>query len=115
MIEIVAPVIKTLHTYVDQGGRSGIDQLMTSAKFEIVVADGRHTMALDATRYDVIEADAILPKDRALGLALFPGILPAGPFEAGTRRNFGPVGTDETLDRYLPLCLPLRHHSPSAR
>ena len=33
-----------------------------------MVGDGRHALALDATRYDVIEADAILPKTALSGL-----------------------------------------------
>jgi spermidine synthase len=33
-----------------------------------VVADGRHSLALDPTKYDVIEADAILPKTGLSGL-----------------------------------------------
>lgn len=68
VIEIVAPVIKTLHDYVSEGGRSGIDQLLANAKFDVVVADGRHALAHDAARYDVIEADAILPKTALSGL-----------------------------------------------
>ena len=68
VIEIVAPVIATLRDYVGQGGKSGVESLLASPKFEIVVADGRHALALDATRYDVIEADAILPKTALSGL-----------------------------------------------
>jgi spermidine synthase len=68
VIEIVAPVIETLHDYVNEGGRSGIDQLLANKKFEVVVADGRHALAHDAARYDVIEADAILPKTALSGL-----------------------------------------------
>jgi spermidine synthase len=68
VIEIVAPVIDTLRRYLDDKGRSGVDSLLTNPKFEIVVADGRHALALDATRYDVIEADAILPKTALSGL-----------------------------------------------
>ncbi len=68
VIEIVAPVIETLHDYVNEGGRSGIDQLLANNKFEVVVADGRHALAHDAARYDVIEADAILPKTALSGL-----------------------------------------------
>ena len=68
VIEIVSPVIATLRDYVDEGGRSGIDTLLTNPKFEIVIADGRHALALDAVRYDVIEADAILPKSAFSGL-----------------------------------------------
>ena len=68
VIEIVAPVVATLRNYVGQGGRSGVDSLLANPKFEVVVADGRHALALDATRYDVIEADAILPKTALSGL-----------------------------------------------
>lgn len=68
VIEIVAPVIATLRHYLDRNGRSGVDSLLTNPKFEIVVADGRHSLALDPTRYDVIEADAILPKTGLSGL-----------------------------------------------
>jgi spermidine synthase len=68
VIEIVAPVIKTLEHYAAAGGRSGVDQLLRNPKFEVVVADGRHSLALDPTKYDVIEADAILPKTGLSGL-----------------------------------------------
>lgn len=68
VVEIVAPVIDTLRRYLDRNGRSGVDSLLTNPKFEIVIADGRHTLALDRARYDVIEADAILPKTALSGL-----------------------------------------------
>jgi len=68
VIEIVAPVIDTLRRYLADRGRSGVDGLLGSPKFEIVVADGRHSLALDDTTYDVIEADAILPKTGLSGL-----------------------------------------------
>jgi spermidine synthase len=68
VIEIVAPVIDTLRRYLDRKGQSGVDSLLTNPKFEIVVADGRHSLALDPTMYDVIEADAILPKTGLSGL-----------------------------------------------
>jgi spermidine synthase len=68
VIEIVAPVIETLKTYAADGGKSGVDQLLSSKRFEVVVADGRHSLALDPVRYDVIEADAILPKTALSGL-----------------------------------------------
>jgi spermidine synthase len=68
VIEIVAPVIDTLRRYLDRGGQSGVDSLLTNPKFEIVVADGRHSLALDPVKYDVIEADAILPKTGLSGL-----------------------------------------------
>ncbi len=68
LIEIVEPVIDTLRSYTNAGGKYGIDRLLNNAKFEVVVADGRHALALDSTRYDVIEADAILPKTALSGM-----------------------------------------------
>lgn len=68
VIEIVAPVIQTLRRYLALGGHSGVDELLDSKRFEVVVADGRHALTLDPTLYDVIEADAILPKTALSGL-----------------------------------------------
>ena len=61
-------MIETLKTYTAAGGKSGVDELLSSRRFDVVVADGRHALALDPTRYDVIEADAILPKTGLSGL-----------------------------------------------
>ena len=68
VIEIVAPVIETLRRYLGDKGKSGVDGLLGNPKFEVVIADGRHSLALDPTKYDVIEADAILPKTGLSGL-----------------------------------------------
>lgn len=68
VIEIVAPVIETLKSYTAAGGKSGVDELLSSRRFDVTVADGRHSLALDPVRYDVIEADAILPKTALSGL-----------------------------------------------
>jgi spermidine synthase len=68
VIEIVAPVIDTLRRYLSDKGKSGVDGLLGNPKFEVVIADGRHSLALDPTKYDVIEADAILPKTGLSGL-----------------------------------------------
>lgn len=68
VIEIVAPVIDTLRGYLHAKGQSGVGSLLTNPKFEVVIADGRHSLALDTTKYDVIEADAILPKTGLSGL-----------------------------------------------
>ena len=68
VIEIVAPVIETLKTYTAAGGKSGVDELLSGKRFNVTVADGRHSLALDPVRYDVIEADAILPKTALSGL-----------------------------------------------
>ena len=68
VIEIVAPVIETLKSYTAAGGKSGVDELLSSRRFDVTVADGRHSLALDPVHYDVIEADAILPKTALSGL-----------------------------------------------
>ncbi|HYD07904.1 MAG TPA: hypothetical protein VEC60_19370, partial [Reyranella sp.] len=68
VIEIVEPVIATLKRFAAEGGTSGVDRMLSGGKYEIVVADGRHALALDGSKYDVIEADAILPKSTLSGL-----------------------------------------------
>lgn len=68
VIEIVAPVVDVLQAYVREGSMSGVNELLSSRRFEVVVADGRHSLALDPAHYDVIEADAILPKTTLSGL-----------------------------------------------
>jgi spermidine synthase len=69
VIEIVAPVVATLRELdYRAGGGFGIRRLLSDRRFEVVVADGRHSLALDPVRYDVIEADAILPKTALSGL-----------------------------------------------
>ena len=113
VIEIVAPVIDTLRRYLDRKGRSGVDSLLTNPKFEIVVADGRHALALDPTRYDVIEADAILPKTALSGLLNSQEFFRQVTVEAGAGRHLRAVGADRAHHRDLPLGLPLRHHGPS--
>jgi len=68
VIEIVEPVITILRDCAYRGGCAGVNELLSNPRFEVVVADGRHALALDPTRYDVIEADAILPKSALSGL-----------------------------------------------
>jgi spermidine synthase len=68
VIEIVEPVIKILRDCAYRGGCAGVNELLSNRRFEVVVADGRHALALDPTHYDVIEADAILPKSALSGL-----------------------------------------------
>lgn len=52
VIEIVAPVIDTLRRYFHAEGQSGVDSLLSNPKFELVIADGRHSLALDPGKYD---------------------------------------------------------------
>jgi len=67
-IEIVEPVIDSLKKFVASGGRIGIDRLLSDKRFDFHIGDGRHALAVDTTRYHVIEADAILPKSSLSGL-----------------------------------------------
>jgi spermidine synthase len=68
VVEIVAPVIAILRGYLGHGGQSGVDRILSDPKFEVVLGDGRHALALDADHYDVIEADAVRPKTALSGL-----------------------------------------------
>lgn len=67
-IEIVEPVVDSLRSFVAAGGRIGIDRLLSDKRFDFHIGDGRHALAVDTTRYHVIEADAILPKSSLSGL-----------------------------------------------
>jgi spermidine synthase len=69
VIEIVAPVVHTLYEldYRTTGG-FGTGHLLFDRRFDLTVADGRHALALDPGTYDIIEADAILPKTALSGL-----------------------------------------------
>jgi spermidine synthase len=67
-IEIVGPVIRSLEGFVAGGGRFGIDRFLTDPRYRTEIADGRHALAIETRQYDVIEADAILPKSSLSGL-----------------------------------------------
>jgi spermidine synthase len=66
-----------------------------------VIADGRHSLALDPVKYDVIEADAILPKT---GLS---GLLNSQEFFRQVRSKLAPGGiyvqwapTERTIETF---------------
>ena len=86
VIEIVQPVLDILRRYAGNGGDSGINTLLTDPKFEILIADGRHTLALDHTLFDIIEADAIYPK------AALSGILNSQEFFRQVQSKLAPGG-----------------------
>jgi spermidine synthase len=101
VIEIVKPVIDTLQHYVGRDGKSGVESLLRNPKFEIVVADGRHRLAHDPARYDVIEADAIYPK------AALSGLLNSQEFFRQVRDKLAPGGiyvqwapTERTIETF---------------
>ena len=101
VVEIVKPVMDSLQRYREGNPGSAVDRLLGTPKFEIVVADGRHTLALDGGKWDVIEADAILPKT---GLS---GLLNSREFFEQVRSRLAPGGlyvqwapTDRTVDTF---------------
>jgi len=67
-IEIVAPVADVVRQARAEGRDGGIGALLAEARVAVTIADGRHTLLVDRTQYDVIEADAILPKSSLSGL-----------------------------------------------
>ncbi len=44
-----------------------LDRLLADPRLQIVVADGRHALSSEATRYDVIEVDALRPQSAGSG------------------------------------------------
>ncbi|MBM3597222.1 MAG: MFS transporter [Alphaproteobacteria bacterium] len=67
-VEIVAPSLGLLRRFAGAGGGLGIDRLLSDPHFHLVVGDGRHDLFVEGLSYDVIEADAILPRTAHSGL-----------------------------------------------
>ncbi len=70
-IELVSPVYDVLRRYLaEEAGkpgrsaeaRAGIGRMFSDPRFTLVVGDGRHLLYTDDRKWDVIEADAILPQ-----------------------------------------------------
>lgn len=103
-IEIVAPVYRVLDRYVGGGGRHGIDGLFRDPRFEFDVGDGRHALFTDDRRWDVIEADAVLPQ------SAHSGTLYSVEYYEQVRRSLKPGGiavkwgpTDRALASFLAV------------
>ncbi len=60
-IELVQPVYNVIRAYSALAPNSGPAWLTRDARFELVVGDGRREIFVSGRRWDVIEADAILP------------------------------------------------------
>lgn len=67
-VELVAPVLTVLEEMGRRRPGSAIGQLFTDPRFKLEYGDGRRVVTHDARRYDVIEADAILPASSQSGM-----------------------------------------------
>lgn len=84
-IELIAPVYDVIRDYATTKPGSALATLTEDPRFDLVVGDGRREIFVSGARYDVIEADAILPQTSHSGmlysvefLALVRGALKPG-------------------------------------
>jgi predicted membrane-bound spermidine synthase len=68
VIEIVQPVYSVMKQFAAISADSALRGLIADRRIERVVGDGRHFLYTDGTRYDVVQADAILPWSSHAGL-----------------------------------------------
>ncbi|WP_374633912.1 fused MFS/spermidine synthase [Ferrovibrio sp.] len=67
-IELVGPVLDVLENYADAFPGSAIHRMLEDPRYTLEYGDGRRLLAREATLYDVIQADAILPEGSHSGL-----------------------------------------------
>lgn len=69
VIEIVAPVYEAVEAYAARPGDAPtLRAMLADPRIERRVGDGRHAIFADEARYDVIQADALLPRSAHSGL-----------------------------------------------
>ncbi len=85
-VELVAPVLTVLEEVGRKYPDSPMHALFTDPRFRIEYGDGRRLVTHDARRYDVIEADAILPE------ASQSGVLYSAEFMQVVRGRLAPGG-----------------------
>jgi spermidine synthase len=68
VIEIVQPVYSVMKQFSAVSASGALRGLLADQRFERVVGDGRHFLHTNETRYDVVQADAILPWSSHAGL-----------------------------------------------
>jgi spermidine synthase len=61
-VELIAPVYDVIRAYAATRPASALAALTTDPRFTLAVGDGRREIFVSGARYDVIEADAILPQ-----------------------------------------------------
>lgn len=67
-VELVAPVLTALEQVGRMQPGSPMQRLFTDPRWQLEYGDGRRALVHDPQRYDVIEADAILPEGSQSGL-----------------------------------------------
>lgn len=67
-IELIQPVLDTLQEIAAARPDSALAALLTDPRLRLEYADGRRALARGQERYDVIEADAVLPQTSHSGL-----------------------------------------------
>ncbi|MCU0984063.1 MAG: fused MFS/spermidine synthase [Acetobacteraceae bacterium] len=67
-IELIAPVYDVIRDYAATRPQSALGALTSDPRFSLVVGDGRREIFVSGARYDVIEADAILPQTSHSGM-----------------------------------------------
>lgn len=85
-IELVGPVLSTLEEVGRRHPGSPMEQMFRDPRWRIEYGDGRRTLAKDQRRYDIIEADAILPE------ASHSGLLYSAEFLRQVRERLAPGG-----------------------
>jgi spermidine synthase len=68
VVELVGPVFDVLRKFAAREPDSAIAGLLKDPRYEFVVGDGRRAIFAAARKYDVIQADAILPESSHSGL-----------------------------------------------
>lgn len=85
-VELVQPVIETIRDIAARYPDSAIGIMLRDPRLRLEYADGRRLLARDATRYDIIQADAILPE------ASHSGLLYSAEFLQQVRARLAPGG-----------------------
>lgn len=68
VVELVGPVFHVLRDFASREPQSAIAALLADPRYQFVIGDGRRAIFATDRRYDVIQADAILPESSHSGL-----------------------------------------------
>jgi hypothetical protein len=85
-IELVGPVLTTLEEVGRRHPGSPMEEMFRNPRWRLEYGDGRRTLAKEERRYDIIEADAILPE------ASHSGLLYSAEFLGQVRERLAPGG-----------------------